>query len=329
MRAKQKQEKLHLVWQKPRENSLIRTGIDKFLISRNLSSKVEKTAIQPYPHSDHDLISLSLDLTQQQRGPGLWHFNNSLLNDPVFAEDIRSFWESWLAQKPNFDNPLLWWDKAKRHFKQIAIRRATTLRKIERHERSQLERNLQSFQQKAINGNPSDIEIYLTTKEKLKQFELKELEVVKIRAKARFTEEGEKSTRYFYSLEKRQQANHTIKTLTKDNMDTISDTSDIISETYHFYKSLYAAEATDFLDFLVPIPYRHYQKKIVTPAMLLYLNTSFTKHSCQWKTINRPASMAYLPIFINSSGPFLAQNLLRFTIMLFSTEPYLSRNAEE
>lgn len=79
----------------------------------------------------------------------------------------------------------------------------------------------------------------------MKQFELKELEVVKIRAKARFTEEGEKSTRYFYSLEKRQQANHTIKTLTKDNMDTISDTSDIISETYHFYKSLYTAEATD------------------------------------------------------------------------------------
>ena len=42
-----------------------------------------------------------------------------------------------------------------------------------------------------MNGNPSDIENYLTTKEKLKQFKLKELEAVKIRAKARFTEKGE------------------------------------------------------------------------------------------------------------------------------------------
>ena len=230
---------------KPRDNSLIRSRIDKFLISRNLSPKAVKTAILPYPHSDHDLISLSLDLTQQPRGPGLWHFNNSLLNDPVFAAEIRSFWESWLAQKETLNSPLLWWDKAKQSFKQIAIRRATTLRKIERHERSQLERNLQTLQQKATNGNPADIEKYLLTKEKLKQFEINELEAVKLRAKAPFTEEGEKSTRYFYSLEKRQQANHSIQTLTKDNLDTISDTYDLISETHRFYKTLYSAEPID------------------------------------------------------------------------------------
>ena len=82
-----------------RDNSLIRTCIDKFLISCNISPKAIKTAIQPYPHSDHNLVSLSLDLTQQPRGPGLWHFNNSLLNDPVFAAEIHSFWESWLVQK--------------------------------------------------------------------------------------------------------------------------------------------------------------------------------------------------------------------------------------
>lgn len=229
----------------PQDNSIIRSRIDKFLISRNLSPKAVKSAILPYPHSDHDLVSLTLDLTQQQRGPGLWHFNNSLLSDPVFAAEIRSFWESWLAEKETLPNPLLWWDKAKHSFKQIAIRRATILRKIERHERHQLESNLQFLQQKASNGSPADIEKYLLTKEKLKQFEINELEAVKLRAKARFTEEGEKSTRYFYSLEKRQQANHSIRTLTKDNLDTITDPYDLISETYRFYKSLYSAEATD------------------------------------------------------------------------------------
>ena len=116
--------------------------------------------------------------------------------------------------------------QAKQHFKQIAIHRATILRK-------------------AINGSPMDIENYLTMKEKLKQFELTELEAIKIHTNAHFAEEGEKSTRYFYSLEKWQQVAHTIKTLTKDNMDTISETYDIISETYHFYKSLYSAKATD------------------------------------------------------------------------------------
>ena len=50
-----------------------------------------KTTIEPYPNSDHDLISLLLDLTQQPQGEGLWHFNNSLLSDPIFADEIQSF----------------------------------------------------------------------------------------------------------------------------------------------------------------------------------------------------------------------------------------------
>ena len=108
-----------------------------------------------------------------------------------------------------------------------------------------MERNLEKLQQKAKNGSLTDTDNYLTTKDKLKQFELTKLEAIKIRTKAHFREEGEKGTRYFISLEKRQQANHTIKTLTKDNMDTSSDTYDIISETFHFHESLYSAEAMD------------------------------------------------------------------------------------
>ena len=71
------------------------------------------------------------------------------------------------------------------------------------------------------------------------------MEAIKIRGKARFLEEGERSSRYFYSLEKRQQANYLRKTLTTDNLDTITDIRDILSETYYFYKDLYSAEPTD------------------------------------------------------------------------------------
>jgi len=140
---------------------------------------------------------------------------------------------------------LKWWDKAKSHFKTIAIQRSTILCKIERNERQQLERNLKILQQKASNGTPTDIENYFSAIEKLYQFNLKDLEAIKIRAKARFTEEGERSMRYFYVLEKRKQANHSMKTLTKDNLDTITDIRDILSETYYFNKDLYSAEPTD------------------------------------------------------------------------------------
>ena len=89
-------------------------------------------------------------------------------------------------------------------------------------ERNKLERDLPYLKQKATTGIPADVGQYLLAKQQLSDLEQRDLEAVKIRAKARFTEEGEKSTRYFYSLEKKKQADRSIQTLTKDNLDTVT-----------------------------------------------------------------------------------------------------------
>lgn len=54
---------------------------NKFFISHAITHNAAKTTINPYPHSDHDLITLTLDLSHMQRGKGYWHFNNTLLNN--------------------------------------------------------------------------------------------------------------------------------------------------------------------------------------------------------------------------------------------------------
>ena len=105
---------------------------------------------------------------------------------------------------------------------------------MQRHQRSQLERKLEKLQEKANNGNASDIEQFLTAKEQLRLLYIRDLESTKIRAKARFMEEGEQSTRYFYSLEKHRKAEKTIRVLTKDNMDTVTEPGDLISEPFNF-----------------------------------------------------------------------------------------------
>ena len=64
------------------------------------------------------------------------------------------------------------------------------------------------------------MEQYLLAKEKMKQLEL---EATKIRAKAQFTEEGERSTRYFYSLE----------------------STGFTEGNHNFYRSLYSTEPSE------------------------------------------------------------------------------------
>ena len=229
----------------PIDGTFIRTRIDKFLISRTINHFVTDTSIKPFAHSDHDYISLTLNLDNIQRGPGFWHFNNELIADAAFEAEMEEFWTVWQTKYDDFADPLVWWDKAKQHFKTIAIRCAKIRGKAKRHERSLLVCKLEKLQEKSISGTTQDIEQYLLAKEKLKQLDLKDLEATKIRAKAQFMEEGERSTRYFYSLEKCRRADQTIRTLTKENLDTVSEPQDLLKETYNFYKALYSAEPCD------------------------------------------------------------------------------------
>ena len=229
----------------PTDNSLIRTRIDFFLVCRAFKPFITSTDIRPYVHSDHDCISLTFDLEKVKRGPGYWHFNNELLNDAVFQAEIEEFWADWKQKFQEFPDPLQWWDKAKQNFKSIAIRRAKIRRKVQGHQRFQLENKVKCTQELAKNGTIRDIEQYLLAKENLKQLDIKELESNKIRAKAQFMEEGEKSTRYFLSLEKSRRTNQTIRVLTKDNLDTVTDIKDLLSETRSFYQNLYSAEECD------------------------------------------------------------------------------------
>ena len=60
-----------------------RGRLDFFLISEELISLCPKSNILGSYRSDHNIISLSLNITNATRGRGSWKFNNELL-DQVF-----------------------------------------------------------------------------------------------------------------------------------------------------------------------------------------------------------------------------------------------------
>ena len=121
----------------------------------------------------------------------LLHLANLSLYSRQHYPHISSLW-SWLNLSISWPQP------------------STTLCKLEQGECKRLERDLTHLKQRATTGNSLDKENYLLAKQKLTVLEQRDLEAVKIRTKARFTEEGEKSTGYVYSLEKKKQADKSI-----------------------------------------------------------------------------------------------------------------------
>ena len=68
-----------------------------------------------------------------------------------------------------------------------------------------------------------------------------------IRSKALWHEQGERSTRYFYNLQKRNQNRKTVTKLKVGSDKYTSDQFEILEEEKRFYETLYRSKTTDVL----------------------------------------------------------------------------------
>ena len=65
----------------------IASRLDKFFVSRDLFTSDCQCEISPCPLSDHDFVSFVFEIPDAiKRGPDVWKFNNSLLDDKIFVK---------------------------------------------------------------------------------------------------------------------------------------------------------------------------------------------------------------------------------------------------
>ena len=71
----------------------LKSRIDFFLISRHLSRCVKNSEIRTSIAPDHKSIFLNIEIKNEfTRGPGLWKFNNTLLEDENYKELIEFYY---------------------------------------------------------------------------------------------------------------------------------------------------------------------------------------------------------------------------------------------
>ena len=108
----------------------IASRLDKFFVSKDLFTPNGQCEITPCPLSDHDFVSFVFEISDAvKRGPGVWKFNNSLLDDKMFCDSIRSLIH--FLYSVSFASPQEWWDFLKASIKKESI-------SFSRHKRPQL-----------------------------------------------------------------------------------------------------------------------------------------------------------------------------------------------
>uniref|UniRef100_A0A3P9JF49 Reverse transcriptase domain-containing protein n=1 Tax=Oryzias latipes TaxID=8090 RepID=A0A3P9JF49_ORYLA len=209
--------------------------LDYWLISSSLVKYIDKCSISASPLTDHCVVSLSLqcnksvtDLIQ------IWKFNNMLLEDSCFCNKVREL----ITEVNVLDmSPVSKWEWFKFKIRSLAIEFSKSALRLKRLKQQNILRNINDLCKK----------MDLSTEELLElnklQSELDILYIEKakgafVRSRARWIEEGEKNTTYFFNLEKQRQLKKQINKLSVNNF-VYEDQREINKEIHTFYSNLY------------------------------------------------------------------------------------------
>ena len=221
--------------------------LDYWLISNNLNDLVRSTDIIPAIRTDHDAIFLEIGKLQNEiKGPGHWKMNCSLLADEEYIDSITEMIPIWTAEgRKDLSDDRSVWEWIKFNIRAHAIWHSKRRAK-ERNERESILEKQINEAKLAFERNPDDFNAtrYYETRERLESFYDHKTKGIIIRARARWHENGEKSTKYFLNLEKR---NHVKKHIRKLNINgTIeTDPTCILMEQERFYRELYESSYRD------------------------------------------------------------------------------------
>ena len=194
----------------------------------------------PCPLSDHNAVTAHIQLPNENpRGPGVWKLNNTILSDTNYRHEMNTFLDYWQTQKNAYDTICQWWDALKEHIKRISIQHSTRLalsnNKAKREVRQRIDDLLaQDPTDERIKTAQDSLDLILETEAKGRI----------IRSRAIWHEQGEKPKRYFFSLEKKKQQQHTITAINTATGRATSD-MEILNEAHKFYQDLYHAESTN------------------------------------------------------------------------------------
>ena len=231
----------------------IQCHLDYFLISKEMHDLVTSCKITHAPQTDHSAVSIAFksETMDQKKGPGYWKFNNSLLKDEKYTnklrENIVQHKEKYKEKYKEVDDLGLRWDLIKMEIRGYTIMHSKTKAEIVKNEEIDLQNKANELKLKA-EQNPSDKkiinELYAVNSSLEKLLRHKTRGAI-LRSKSRWYEQGERNTRYFFNLEKRNYCKKTITKLKCSNNTYTHNQFEILKEEKDFYETLYTSKNID------------------------------------------------------------------------------------
>ena len=170
---------------------------------------VETADILPSVQSDHLTLKLKFSpINEKSRGPSSWKFNNSLTTDKCLVDSMKSNIPTFYEESRELKYPVMRWEFLKYKVRQFTINYSKEKASETKARRISLEKTVKRLEiSLSTNSNETLLEEYYKYKNELESICNFIAEGIILRSKASWHEHGEKSSKYFLNLEKRNKAN--------------------------------------------------------------------------------------------------------------------------
>ena len=175
--------------------------------------------------SDHSALKLNFCTVQNEaRGRGYWKFNNSLIQDKEFVGTMKNAILNFLESALSFDDPMMKWEFVKYKCRDLSRKISIEKSRERRLRRVELENRLAELEN-MITTNPSEevITEYSNCKSDLETLYNYITVGIIMRSKSNWYEFGEKSSKYFLNLEKRNKTKSHVRKIIIQNNSEISE----------------------------------------------------------------------------------------------------------
>jgi len=210
--------------------------LDYFLISRDLTQYITKIEHKDNWVSDHKTVRMQLSFsTIKEKFRNLWRHNDELLNNDEYVENMKEM-ISLAADNSKGMNAKSRWDYIQYKLRQYSRNAASIIQKDQNREKQNTIKQLEEANKDVV-GNADLIQ---ELNYKMTSIIRKENEKISRQARAKFMEENEKMTSYFFRQIK--QNSHQSNIIELEKNDNILNTDEVNKEIWEFYSSLYQKE---------------------------------------------------------------------------------------
>ena len=230
-------------WYKMRPSPMF-CRLDWFLINTGAQSCVKACNIFRCQGTDHDGVSLCINIDNYKRGPGTWKFNNQLLCDDNFIVKMKETIRTAKANATLLD-PFEKWEFMKIEITDFCKTYSKEIAKSKKSEMSTFTRMLSELKEEIVKAPVNhlvDIENAIKHLEgELQKHTLEKVNSYIFRSRVQFARDGEQNSKYFFGLEKRNYFSKNMRSVRCSDGSITCEQSKILKEQTKFYKSLYTS----------------------------------------------------------------------------------------